>query len=168
MKQINFSILLTLLLFFNETHSQEIKSSTLSSIGGSTTFNIGSKKYYALYSIGQESVIGHFFNDKLSVRQGFIQPPINGIYKEINIDKLSFVVFPNPFSDDLHIKNLEDSDELSEIKIEIFDILGRVVHAETKTNLNGFKLNLSRLQSASYSLKLTAGNYQYYYKIIKK
>ena len=85
MKQINFSILLTLLLFFNETHSQEIKSSTLSSIGGSTTFNIGSKKYYALYSIGQESVIGHFFNDKLSVRQGFIQPPINGIYKEINI-----------------------------------------------------------------------------------
>ena len=54
------------------------------------------------------------------------------------------------------------------MEIEIFDILGRVVHAEIKTSLNGFKLNLSHLQSASYSLKLTAGNYQYYYKIIKK
>ena len=168
MRQINFCILLTLLLFFNENHSQEIKSSTISSIGGSTTFYVGSKRYYALYSIGQESVIGHFFNNKLSVRQGYIQPPINGIYKEINNNKLSFSVFPNPFSDDLHIKNLKDSDELFEIKIEIFDILGRVVHAEIKTSLNDFKLNLSHLQSASYSLKLTAGNYQYSYKIIKK
>ena len=167
MKQINFSLLLTLLLFFNENHSQEIKSSTLSSIGGSTTFYVGSKRYYALYSIGQESVIGHFSNDNLSARQGFIQPPINGIFKEIN-NKLSFLVFPNPFSDDLFIKNLGDSDELFVIKVEIFDILGRLVHTEIKTSLNDYKLNLSHLDSSSYLLKLTSGNYQHNYKIIKK
>ena len=167
MKQINFSLLLTLLLFFNENHSQEIKSSTLSSIGGSTTFYVGSKRYYALYSIGQESVIGHFSNDNLSARQGFIQPPINGIFKEIN-NKLSFLVFPNPFSDDLFIKNLGDSDELFGIKVEIFDILGRLVHTEIKTSLNDYKLNLSHLDSSSYLLKLTSGNYQHNYKIIKK
>ena len=158
---------LTLLLFFNENHSQEIKSSTLSSIGGSTTFYVGSKRYYALYSIGQESVIGHFSNDNLSARQGFIQPPINGIFKEIN-NKLSFLVFPNPFSDDLFIKNLGDSDELFGIKVEIFDILGRLVHTEIKTSLNDYKLNLSHLDSSSYLLKLTSGNYQHNYKIIKK
>ena len=168
MKQINFSILLTLLLFFNENHSQEIKSSTMSSIGGSTSFYVGSKRYYALYSVGQESVIGHFLNNNLSARQGYIQPPVNGIYKEINNNKLSLLVFPNPFSDDLYIKNLEASDELFDFKIEVFDILGRLVHAEIKTSLNDSKLNLSHLHSASYSLKLTSGNYQYNYKIIKK
>ena len=167
MKQINISILLILLFFFNESHSQEIKSSTMSSIGGTSTFYIEGKRYYALYSIGQQSVIGHFFNKGLSVRQGYIQPPTNGRYKEINNNKLSFIVFPNPFSDDLYIKILKESDVLFEIKIEIFDILGRLVHSEIKANLNDPKLNLSHLQTASYSLKLTAGNYQYNYKIIK-
>ena len=148
MKQIKVSILLILFSYTIETHSQEIKLSTMSSIGGSTTFIIEGKKYHALYSIGQESVIGHFFNN-LSVRQGFIQPPINGKFNEINNSSLSFLVFPNPFSDNL-------------------DILGRIVHSEIKTSLNDIKLNLSHLQSASYSLKLTTENYQYNFKILKK
>lgn len=167
MKQIKVSILLILFSYTIETHSQEIKLSTMSSIGGSTTFIIEGKKYHALYSIGQESVIGHFFNN-LSFRQGFIQPPINGKFNEINNSNLSFLVFPNPFSDNLEIKMFKESDELYEIKIEIFDILGRIVHSEIKTSLNDIKLNLSHLQSASYSLKLTTENYQYNFKILKK
>lgn len=83
----------------------------------------------------------------------------NLIFTDNNIS-----VFPNPFENDFDIKFQNNSNDL--VKIEIFDLTGKVVYMmETKSN--NLKLSRGSLNSGVYILKLT-GKAVFYEKLIAK
>jgi hypothetical protein len=55
------------------------------------------------------------------------------------------------------------------VRIEIYDILGRLLYNE-KNEVTDFKTTINPIQlpSAEYLVKITAQNYTYFTKIIKK
>ncbi len=51
----------------------------------------------------------------------------------------------------------------------VFDVLGRIVHTETAINQNNvLALNLSKLASALYLVKLSSEKFVYSVKVIKQ
>jgi hypothetical protein len=67
-----------------------------------------------------------------------------------------FSVYPNPSSDIIHFNST--TDKVEDIKVEILDILGRVVKTEIHKSVigkNNVPLRIAELQSGSYSLRAT-------------
>jgi SAM-dependent methyltransferase len=67
-----------------------------------------------------------------------------------------FAVYPNPSSDIIYFNSTADKAE--DIKVEILDILGRVVKTEMHKSVvgkNNVGLGISNLQAGSYSLRVT-------------
>ena len=74
----------------------------------------------------------------------------------------SLRIYPNPASDYLIL----DSDEMI-IKIELRDMLGRLIHEE-KANNNFFNLDLSGLNSGIYVLTTTLNSVKQMVNIVVK
>jgi hypothetical protein len=73
-----------------------------------------------------------------------------------NIFAIDFSVYPNPSSDIIHFNST--TDKVEDIKVEILDILGRVVKTEIHKSVigkNNVPLRIAELQSGSYSLRAT-------------
>ena len=100
------------------------------------------------------------------MQQGFQQNNWSRIIKK-NKKSIITSLYPNPFVDQLTLDFSSSPGTI--IQVIVFDILGRIIHTEAVTNQdNQIKLNLSRLSSAEYLIKLTSDNYEYATTIIKQ
>lgn len=102
----------------------------------------------ALVNIGFQQ--NHFFNINLGTSSAFIQ--------ELEVD-----VYPNPSSQDLIINFEEDMD----FDIKIFSISGTLM-IDSIGQIGKNKIDLSKLQSGTYVLKLNSIHQQLYHQIFIK
>jgi hypothetical protein len=134
----------------------------LSSQGGSTASSNG---YSVRYTVGQQTVTGTSTTGYV-VQQGFQQSNWERILSQNTISVVT-TVFPNPFVD--LVKFSFSSSPGSAIDVLVFDILGRLVHSESVQNdSNLISLDLKKLSSAEYLVKLSSGSYIHSAKIIKQ
>ena len=73
-------------------------------------------------------------------------------------------IFPNPISASFQLKGIQS--ELKEFKIQIYNILGKIVYE--KQNLISNEIDISKLDNGMYILKISNKNQQKTLKLIKK
>lgn len=149
-------------LFVVSASAQSLHHQMISAQGGGVVTNSG---ITVNYSVGQQSVTGTSSGTYV-VQQGFQQNNWSKLIKQ-NSNLITTTLFPNPFVE--QITFTFSSSPGSKVKALVFDILGRLIHSETVNNENNeIKLNLSRLSSAEYLIRLTSSNYEYATTIIKE
>lgn len=149
-------------LFFVSASAQSLHHQMISAQGGGVVTNSG---ITVNYSVGQQSVTGTS-SGAYVVQQGFQQNNWSKIIKQ-NKNLIVTTLFPNPFVEQITLTF--SSSPGIKVKVIVFDVLGRIVHSEVVVNENNeIKLNLSRLSSAEYLIRLTSENYEHSAKIIKK
>ena len=119
-------------------------------------------------SIGQQSPSGSFSNKIVIVQQGFQQSSKLKFNKIISFDASSTIVYPNPVTD---VVNFKFSSEIKGmIKVSILTVSGRQVYRGEKYAIGNILSveSLGYLPSDVYIVYLSALNYNYTAKIIKK
>lgn len=143
-------------------YGQQLHHEMIGSQGGSSVTSGG---YQVRYTVGQQSVTGTSTSGYV-VQQGF-QQSYWGRLIEQNTISVSTTVFPNPFIDS--VKFSFSSSPGSSIDVLVFDILGRLVHSEMVQNdSNLISIDLKKLASAEYLVRLSSGSYIHSAKIIKQ
>lgn len=146
----------------NVVYGQQLHHEMLSSQGGSSVTSSG---HLVRYTVGQQSVTGTSTTGYV-VQQGFQQSNWGRILSQNTISVVT-TVYPNPFVD--LVKFSFSSSPGSTIDVLVFDILGRLVHSESVQNdSNLISLDLKKLSSAEYLVKLSSGSYIHSAKIIKQ
>lgn len=144
------------------TSAQQLHHEMISAQGGS---KITASGHFVSYTIGQQSVTGTSPNGYV-VQQGFQQSNWSKILEENTISVVT-TVYPNPFVSDINFSF--STSPGNKIEVMVFDVLGRVVYAETAINQNNvIALDLSKLSSALYLVKLASEKFIYSAKIIKQ
>ncbi|MFV5692095.1 T9SS type A sorting domain-containing protein [Flavobacterium sp. LT1R49] len=157
-----------LLIFFTVTfQGQVLHHQMLSSQAQSTKIPDG---LIIKQTIGQQSLTGTSANKNYVVMQGFQQSLWGKYIASNNIDAIEDIktlTYPNPFRE---IINFQFSKPVVEIiSISIFDILGRLVYEQKeKVDSNILTINLARLPTSEYLVRLNTTNLNYYTKIIKQ
>ena len=154
----------TILLFFItiSCYSQNLHHQMLSSQGASSHLSGG---IVVRQTIGQQSTIGNFKKSNLIFGQGFQQ---NSKIKLGN--SAAFVVntktYPNPFIDKV---NFQFSSPLEgPIKVELYDILGRLIYTVEKFPSNNIiTINNLFFPEGEYFAKLTTNNFTYTTNLLK-
>ncbi|MFY8188154.1 MAG: T9SS type A sorting domain-containing protein [Flavobacterium sp.] len=85
--------------------------------------------------------------------------------EEIKEDKLA-IVYPNPTNG---LLNIQFSDYLSNIKIELYDISGKLIKQQLTNSLESNNieiLNVDNVVNGSYLLRISTNNRQETYRII--
>ena len=161
-----YNLLIATLLLGSMLNAQELVRSTVGVSGSSSTVGSGDRQLIVQQSVGQSSVIGYFTNENISIRQGFIQPPIE-ILGTANDDNnpIDAVLFPNPFSSSVTVAFNEELKE--NLQITIYDMLGRVVYETSSRAEAQITIDLGFLSSAQYVLLLTSENRQFKANILK-
>jgi hypothetical protein len=155
-------LIVLFITFFNTFSAQSLHHEMISAQGGGVVTASGMK---VNYTVGQQSVIGTNSNQYV-VQQGFQQNNWSKIIKQNN-NLIVTTLYPNPFVDQITFSF--SGSPGAKVKAIVFDLLGRLIHSETVNNVNNeIKLNLSRLSSAEYLIRLTSENYEYSAKIIKE
>lgn len=156
-KALIFCIWLVFSLSYAQLHHQ-----TIGALGGSQV----KSNYHVSHSVGQSSVVGASQLNSTLINQGFQQPIFNEyiLQPSSNIYEVKF--YPNPFSAHLTFDFSLDYDN---IQTTIIDINGRIVFKNTVSSVNqSIVLNLPFLSESEYIITLTALNFYYQTKIIKK
>jgi hypothetical protein len=149
-------------LFVVSASAQSLHHEMISAQGGGVVTNSG---ITVNYTVGQQSVTGSSSGTYV-VQQGFQQNNWSKIISNNN-NSIQTTLFPNPFIE--YITFTFSSSPGTKVNAMIFDILGRLIHSEDLVNENNeIKLNLSRLSSAEYLIRLSSGKYEYATKIIKQ
>lgn len=145
-------LLFTLLSTACLAQTSPIKISTLSSGIGSSTY---------LQSIGQSAVVlgTASAGSGYIMRQGFVQPSTRSLRRSVEpVSIISLDAFPNPFSSQLRLKLSRSSASVSQVELYSVDGL-RVWSAEIAANLSEVQLiDLDRLRTGKYILRLVSGN----------
>jgi hypothetical protein len=124
------------------------------------------------YIVGLGAAIYYDNNQGQGYSWSIISPPGELFYEihgECNylgnhsFDSTSFVVYPNPFSEDIYIHKTNNQN-FNIQNVQLFDILGK----EVSINLEGNKINTSNLKSQPYFLKIsdTSGKVSFF-RLIK-
>ena len=130
--------------------------------GNGMCCNSGNGYYAVIYGNNLTAFEGASFGDL--ERNQFNYDPVgvteNMVFNEMN-------VFPNPVNDILNVNfNLF---ELSDVSIQVYDLLGKVVfetlEGQSQTGHKDYSINLSDLNSGFYLLKLNLGKETYVKKI---
>ncbi len=154
--------ILILFIAFN-INAQKLHHQMLSVQGSNSKTTAGT---FVKQTIGQQSVIGNSQKNKVTVSQGFQKSNSKVSVASKVKNEISTIVFPNPVEDKL---NFRFSSSISgNIKVVIFDLLGRTVFQEEKlASENILTLDNIYLPSGNYIVKLNALNYEYSTKILK-
>ena len=158
---------LTIILLFISFSLYSDNSRNVTSVTGGTSIltSLG-KNYRVHYSVGQQSPIGQIKSNTVKARQGFIQPP-KFIENYSSIDKLLKVrISPNPFSGVLDIFFSEEIKD--KIKVNIYDIMGRIVYKEILPIKTAHKINLNSIPDSQFILRLETEKKYFQTKIIKR
>lgn len=154
--------IIALLTLSSSFYGQQLHHQMLSSQGGSSVTSNG---YSVRYTVGQQSIAGTSTTGYV-IQQGFQQSNWEKIIQHNTISIVT-TVYPNPFVDS--VKFSFSSSPGSTIDVLVFDILGRLVYSESVQNdSNLISLDLKKLSSAEYLVKLSSGSYIHSAKIIKQ
>jgi hypothetical protein len=117
-------------------------------------------------SIGQLSSTGNYISSKISMSQGYIQSQSSVKGMTHNINSISTIVYPNPFSD---ILNFGFSTEIEKnVRITIFDVRGRLIYSnELKPIGNLLTVKSLNFAGGTYFVKLEGKDLNYSSQIIK-
>ena len=153
-----YIIIFVFILFSNSVCAQRIHHQMISSQGNTSTTNSGQ---IVKQTVGQLSVIGN--NKKsIQVQQGYQQ-----VHWAVHLAKpknIAITCYPNPFTQFINF-NVSNS---TKIMVEIFDINGKLVFYENYTVENKLlRIELSRLASGTYLVKLNIKGKNYFTKILK-
>lgn len=156
-----------LLLFTITFQGQVLHHQMISSQGISTKMPDG---LTIKQTIGQQSITGSSSNKDYVVMQGFQQSYWSKYIASNKIDVIqgiNTIAFPNPFTETINFQFSKPVTE--EISIFIFDILGRLVYEQRKKIDNDLlTLDLTKLPTSEYLVRLNTINLNYYTKIIKQ
>ena len=158
-------MILVLILLNCSAKAQYLNRQMFSSQGKSTVLKSGT---FISQSIGQLSPSGSFSNKFVIVQQGFQQSAKSKFNKIISFDASSTIVYPNPVAD---VVNFKFSSEIKGmIKVSILTVSGRQVYRGEKYAVGNILSveSLGYLPSDVYVVYLSALNYNYTAKIIKK
>lgn len=156
-----------LLLFTITFQGQTLHHQMLSAQGTSTEMTNGMR---VRQTVGQQSTIGTSSNKEYVVMQGF-QQNLWANYIASNkidvIEGITAITYPNPFTDFI---NFQFSKAISdEISISIFDILGRLIYQDKKKiDNNILTIDLARLPTSQFLVRLSTKDLNYYTKITKQ
>lgn len=148
-------ILFAIISSFTDVYPQFITPSVISAGGNSSN----SENIYYSYTIGQ--IANPSLTGSNILTQGFQQPIIINEKSELNFEKneIQFNYFPNPVKDILNI-NITSKNEISDIQIEIYNILGKIVIDKKIQNIEG------RFMKISIPVEeLSSGQYLIYFRI---
>jgi hypothetical protein len=156
-----------LLLFSITFQGQVLHHQMLSSQGQTTTMSNG---LLVKQTIGQQSTTGSSTNKSYVVIQGFQQSYWSKYITSNKIDVVQgirVIAYPNPFIETI---NFQFSKPITdEISISIFDILGRLIYEQKKKIDNDIlTIDLARLPTSKFLVRITTNNLNYYTKIIKQ
>lgn len=142
---------------------QNIQRQMVSAQGNSSALTNG---MYISQSIGQQTITGTSQKNNLTISQGYQQSLWGNYIKSNDIASISTKSYPNPFFDTVYFQFSQPI--ITNVRITLFDITGRIVFQETK-NPNGSILSISNLQlpSATYLVHLTSEKWNYYTQIIQ-
>lgn len=155
----------------------DTSGTTINSIYRSGDFdgNTMGKCVEVLYS--QSVWIGGMINDSTYGRAGFIFDSDTSVITSVidwddnyNFSNSSIEAYPNPFTDYINIK-LFVEDENSDIKIDLYDIHGKIVYSDfSKINRQGiyYMRIKADLLSGIYLLRVQVGNKVFSGKLLKK
>jgi hypothetical protein len=117
-------------------------------------------------TIGQQSLIGTSSN-KYVVMQGF-QQSFWGNYISSNlIDDIKTTTYPNPFIETVSFEFSKPI--IGFINVNVFDLSGHLIFEQKiKPNNTILIIRLPSLPSSEYLVRLSADNFSYYTKIIKR
>lgn len=96
---------------------------------------------------------------------------INNCITNINYNKLSIQVVPNPFTDAIYITFKSKIDNDNHFKLSIYNNMGQLVNQQNVYQdlfLNGYRLPLNELSNGIYFLQIEASNVREVFKIVKK
>jgi len=120
-------------------------------------------------TVGQQSLTGNSTGEYVVI-QGF-QQSVWGKYiasnKNDDVAGIKITTYPNPFTESV---NFEFSEAMMDVvTISVFDILGRLLYQQEKTAINSIlSIDLGRLPSTKYLVRLQTLKLNYYTQIIKK
>lgn len=162
LKQTFATIIFTLTVssVFPQLHHQMISSqgSTVSTTRGTVVTQ----------TIGQQSVIGNktVFNNSFVVGQGY-QQAVWKVFVQSSDNTFAIGIYPNPFEDNIHLS--VQGNLTGNCHFQIFDILGRLVRDFTIVeNAINQPIDLSDLESATYLVKVSNKNKNYFTKLIRQ
>lgn len=121
-------------------------------------------------TIGQQSITGSSSNRDYVVIQGFQQSlwaKYIATNKVDSLEQIRTITYPNPF---IATVNFQFSKSITDfVSISVFDILGRLVYEQkVKAENSILTIDLGRLPSSEYLVRLNTINFNYYTKIIKQ
>lgn len=152
-----------LLVFFTITfHGQVLHHEMISSQGATQKTTNG---LIVKQTIGQKTLTGTS-GSKYIVMQGFQQSAWGKYISSNAPEGIRTTTYPNPF---VEAVNFQFSQVIAElITINIYDLSGRLIF-EQKNKLNDtiLTINLARLPSSEYLVRLQTTKFSYYTKIIK-
>ncbi|TVQ13927.1 MAG: T9SS C-terminal target domain-containing protein, partial [Bacteroidetes bacterium] len=85
----------------------------------------------------------------------------------IQQETIELKIYPNPFSDILHIELPNEQPLHGSLSVRVIDPLGRVVYSNSLCNLKGFTVNLSTLSAGFYYISIEGNRQKYSKPIIK-
>lgn len=155
------------LLFSFSFYGQILHHQMISSQGVSTKTSNG---LLIMQTVGQQSLTGTSANDNYVVMQGFQQSLWGNYIASTNIETIEgikTITYPNPFIKNINFQFSKAIDEI--ISISIFDVLGRLIYEQKeKAENNVLTIDLSRLPTSEYLIRLNTTDFKYYTKIIKQ
>ena len=160
----NFILSICIILFFQQTYSQELVREMISSQGASVLLDSG---HYVSQTIGQQSITGSSYGEN-KIIQGFQQPYWNNLISNSEVlDSIEINHYPNPVITNLNF-NFSNY-EVGVTNVMVFDFSGRLLMERPLRIESGTaKLNLSSIPSGSFLVYLRNNKINYYTKIIKK
>jgi hypothetical protein len=159
---INSKLILLFLILYSSSFFAQLHHQTFGALGSSQT----KSNYYISHSVGQSSVIGTSQLNSTTVSQGYQQAIFSEYIVESSSNFPEVKLYPNPFSTQINFDLPQDYDN---IQIRIINMNGRIVLRKTFNSDNkSILLNPPFLSDSGYIITLTAHNFYYKTKIIKK
>ena len=162
--QVQLMIMIMILLSCT-VEAQELNRQMFSSQGKSIVLKNG---MFVSQSIGQQSAFGSFSNEAIIVQQGFQHSTKAKFNKVVPSKTIWTTAYPNPIADNVNF--IFSSEIKGIIKISILTVSGRQVYRGEKYAMGNILSveSLGYLPSDVYIVYLSALNYKYAGKIIKK
>jgi hypothetical protein len=155
------------LLFCIPFYGQVLHHQMISSQGISTTTTNG---LVISQTVGQLSLSGTSGNTDYVVMQGFQQNLWGKYIASSNIETIEGIktkTYPNPFTKTINFQFSKPVTDI--ITISIFDVLERLIYEQNeKTENDILTIDLSKLPTSEYLLRLRSTSLNYYTKIIKQ
>ena len=142
-------------LYSQENSNNILLRESLSSFSPSKNVASNDKTFYIMQSVNLNSVIGNFSNEKNQYIQGFLNPFFRFTDTEIS-NEIKLSVYPNPFKDGFNIQFKETIN--TKVKIEIFDLLNRLVYSKEYEPNQLINVNVNTLSISNYILFIYANS----------